>query len=63
LIGIFHTLGKSEMTLNHNGATINQLAIHDIIGNDGRDIISNGHKKKKKKEGGDLHVRPQSKLL
>jgi hypothetical protein len=51
------------MTLNHKGATISQLAIHDIIGNDGRDIISNGHKKKKKKEGGDLHVRPQSKLL
>ena len=48
LIGILHTLGKSEMTLNHEGATINQAAIHDIIGNDGRDITSNSYKEKRK---------------
>jgi hypothetical protein len=46
LIGILHTLGKSEMTLNHEGATINQAAINDIIGNDGRDITSSDHKDK-----------------
>jgi len=34
------------MTLNHEGATINQAAIHDIFGNDGRDITSNDHKEK-----------------
>jgi len=36
------------MTLNHEGATINQAAIHDIIGNDGRDITSNSYKEKRK---------------